>query len=165
MLAETGFLYDSSIYPVRHDRYGVPGARVPFSARGRERDILELPPATLRMMGLVLPMGGGGTFRLFPLFLMRQAIAQVGRAGGASAAMLYFHPWEFDPAQRQLPLGRLSRFRTYHGIAASRSRLDYLMAQGRPFARAIDLVRDLRSQNAPLPRYRIGPDSCGANAP
>ena len=57
VLAEEGFAYDSSIYPVRHDRYGVPGApRTPFWRRGGERDILELPPATLRMMGLVLPM-------------------------------------------------------------------------------------------------------------
>ena len=100
VLAEEGFLYDSSIYPVRHDRYGVPEApRTPFRARGVEREMLELPPATLRMMGLVLPMGGGGTFRLFPLFLMKRAIAQVGRIDGPPTAMLYFHPWEFDEAQ------------------------------------------------------------------
>ncbi|HVS40492.1 MAG TPA: XrtA system polysaccharide deacetylase [Gemmataceae bacterium] len=157
VLAEEGFLYDSSIYPVRHDRYGVPGApRTPFRARGREHDILELPPATLRMMGMVLPMGGGGTFRLFPLFLMKRAIAQVGRAGAPPTAMLYFHPWEFDADQEQLPLGRLNRFRTYKGVAASRGRFGDLMGAGRLFVRAVDVVRDLQSRGDSLPRFRIG---------
>jgi polysaccharide deacetylase family protein (PEP-CTERM system associated) len=154
VLAEEGFQYDSSIYPVRHDRYGVPGApRVPFLAQGLERDILELPPATLRMMGFVLPMGGGGTFRLFPLFMMKQAIAQVGRAGRAPTAMLYFHPWEFDERQDQLPLGRVSGFRTYSGIGSSRRRLDALLSEGGSFARAIDVVRNLHC----LPHFSVGP--------
>ncbi len=157
VLAEEGFLYDSSIYPVRHDRYGVPGGpRHPFWARGREREILELPPATLRLMGFVLPMGGGGTFRLFPLLFMQQAIAQVFRTGGPCAAMLYFHPWEFDVEQERLPLRAVSRFRTYNGIGASRGRLDRLMSQGRTFVRAVDVVKDLRSQTDPLPRFGVG---------
>lgn len=157
VLAEEGFLYDSSIYPVRHDRYGVPGApRTPFRARGVERDMLELPPATLRMMGFVLPMGGGGTFRLFPLFLMKKAIAQVGRIDGPPTAMLYFHPWEFDEEQKQLPLGRLSGFRTYHGIAVSRGRLDNLMSDKTPFVRAIDVVLDPHSRAASLPSFQVG---------
>ena len=98
------------------------------------------------MMGFVLPMGGGGTFRLFPLFLMKKAIAQVFRAGGPPTAMLYFHPWEFDGEQEQLPLGALSRFRTYNGIAASRGRLDNLMSEGRSF----------------VPGDRRGPSRAGA---
>ncbi len=160
VLAEEGFLYDSSIYPVRHDRYGVPGApRTPFRARGREHDILELPPATLRMMGFVLPMGGGGTFRLFPLFLMKKAIAQVGRVGAPPTAMLYFHPWEFDAEQEQLPLGRLNGFRTYHGIGSSRGRFDRLLGEGRTFVRAIDVAEELRSAADSLPSFGLGTGS------
>jgi polysaccharide deacetylase family protein (PEP-CTERM system associated) len=65
--AELGLLYDSSIYPVRHDRYGVPGApRGPFLARGHRHEVLEIPPATVRIGGLNLPVGGGGYFRLLP---------------------------------------------------------------------------------------------------
>ena len=77
VLAEEGMIYDSSIYPVRHDRYGVPDApRSPFLARGLQHTILELPPVTLRLPGLNAPMGGGGYFRLFPLFMTRWAIRQ-----------------------------------------------------------------------------------------
>src|SRR5262245_26485363 len=124
VLAENGVRYDSSIYPVRHDRYGVPDApRGPFRAGGFRYEILELPPARLDLRGLKLPAGGGGYFRLFPLFLMEQALDQVRRGGEPPVAMLYFHPWEFDPAQARLPLKRLSRFRTYVGMARSRPRL------------------------------------------
>jgi polysaccharide deacetylase family protein (PEP-CTERM system associated) len=156
VLAEGGFRYDSSVYPVRHDRYGVPGApRTPFRGAGPHRDILELPPATLSLIGFTMPMGGGGTFRLFPLGFMKKAIAQVCRAGGLPMAMLYFHPWEFDLEQQQLPLRGLSRFRTYNGIAASRGRLDRLLSEGRTFVRAIDLVEDLGARTEPLPRFAV----------
>src|SRR5262245_46225964 len=77
VLAELGFEYDSSIYPVRHDRYGVPAApRQPFLAHGERHSILELPPATLRFLGMKAPMGGGGYFRLFPLLFTKWAIRQ-----------------------------------------------------------------------------------------
>jgi polysaccharide deacetylase family protein (PEP-CTERM system associated) len=156
VLAEEGFRYDSSVYPVRHDRYGVPGApRTPFRASGRRFDILELPPATLSLMGFTVPMGGGGTFRLFPLGFMKTAIAQVCRKGGLPAAMLYFHPWEFDQEQQQLPLRGVSRFRTYNGISASRGRLNRLLSEGRTFVRAIDLVEDLDARPEPLPRFAL----------
>src|SRR5262249_49784451 len=92
VLAELGMLYDSSIYPVRHDRYGVPGApRAPFLAQGRERSILELPPALLRFCGLSIPAGGGGYFRLLPLGVMERAIRQVQRSCRPPMATLYFH--------------------------------------------------------------------------
>ncbi len=77
VLAEEEMAYDSSIYPVRHDRYGVPAApRAPFRARGERHSILELPPATLRLFGVNTPMGGGGYFRLFPLLLTEWALRQ-----------------------------------------------------------------------------------------
>src|SRR5205085_960868 len=68
VLAEEGFVYDSSIFPVRHDRYGVPSApRSPYRIQGLTRSLCELPPATISLLGMNVPMGGGGYFRLFPL--------------------------------------------------------------------------------------------------
>lgn len=155
VLAELGFLYDSSIYPVRHDRYGVPHApRAPFLARGERHSILELPPATLRFLGMNVPAGGGGYFRLFPLFVMERALRQTGRDCRPPIAMLYFHPWEFDPEQARLPLRPLSRFRTYVGIGRSRDRLAALIGRYR-FTRAIDVARQLERQHAALPTFTL----------
>lgn len=143
VLAEAGMSYDSSIYPVRHDRYGIPDApRWPFLARGITSTLLELPPATWRMLGANLPVGGGGYFRLFPLAVMRRGLAQTLAKGQPPVATLYFHPWEFDPDQDRLPLPRLSRFRTYVGVPRSRDRLITLLDRYR-FTRAIDVAESL----------------------
>lgn len=160
VLAEEGFEYDSSIFPVRHDRYGVPDApRAPFVVTGRERELLELPPLTLRALGQNLPVAGGGYFRLFPLGVMKAGLRQVARAArhgrGPQVGMLYFHPWEFDPGQPRLPLKRLARWRTYVGVSRTTSRLALLL-KAFPFRRAIDAVRDIRASGAELPRYRLG---------
>ena len=164
LLAEHGLRYDSSIYPVRHDRYGVSDApRGPFRAVGFRHEILELPPVRLDLLGLKLPVGGGGYFRLFPLFLMEQALDQVRRQGEPPVAMLYFHPWEFDPAQARLPLKRLSRFRTYVGMARSRPRLSMLLQRHR-FVRAVDVVDQLAPHADRLPRFVVAdPTTVGGN--
>lgn len=155
VLAEEGMAYDSSIYPVRHDRYGVPSApRAPFRARGERHEILELPPATLRLFGVNTPMGGGGYFRLFPLFLTRWALRQARRSCSPPVATLYFHPWEFDPVQERLPLGRVSKFRTYVGISQSQGRLVSLL-QCYQFARAIDVAKELDREWALLPSFDV----------
>jgi polysaccharide deacetylase family protein (PEP-CTERM system associated) len=156
VLAEEGMLYDSSIYPVRHDLYGVPQApRAPFRARGRSRAILEIPPATLRIFNANLPVGGGGYFRLLPAFLIERALEQTAEETHPSVAMLYFHPWEFDPRQARLPLGRISKFRTYVGLYRSRARLATLLAHQprRSFARAVDVARLLAVQK--LPSFQV----------
>jgi polysaccharide deacetylase family protein (PEP-CTERM system associated) len=154
VLAELGMLYDSSIYPVRHDRYGVPRApRMPFLARGAGHEILEIPPATLRVLGTNLPVGGGGYFRLLPPGLMERALKQV-RACRPAVAMLYFHPWEFDPEQPRLPLRRLGRFRTYVGMARSRHRLGALLARHR-FSRTVDVARRLDGQRRHLACFQL----------
>lgn len=155
-LAECGFEYDSSIFPVRHDRYGISDApRVPFIAQGREREILELPPLTYRVAGMNLPVAGGGYFRLFPLFVMRAGLRQAARAAVPQVGMLYFHPWEFDTTQPKLPLKRLARWRTYVGVGKTAARLARLLGAF-PFRRAIDAVRDIRASGVELPRFRIG---------
>ena len=153
VLAEEGFRYDSSIYPVRHDRYGVPDApRGPFLAQGRTHSVLELPIARLDVLGLRLPAGGGGYFRLLPLGLLRWGLRQLRRGGRPAVAMLYFHPWEFDPEQRRLPLRVLNRFRTYVGLTRSRARLGALLEQHR-FARARDVAQQVKRLS--LPRFAL----------
>ncbi|MFM8271250.1 MAG: XrtA system polysaccharide deacetylase [Gemmata sp.] len=154
-LADCGFEYDSSIFPVRHDRYGVPDApRGPFIAQGPARELLELPPLTYRVAGFNLPVAGGGYFRLFPPAVMRAGLRQAARGEGPQVGMLYFHPWEFDPTQPRLPLGRLSRWRTYVGIGKTTARLARLLASF-PFTRAIDAARALKASGADLPRFKL----------
>jgi len=156
VLVEQGFLYDSSIFPVRHDRYGVPRApRVPFWAQGREHSILELPLATWRFLGMNLPVAGGGYFRLFPLFMLHRALGQIRRRGNPPVAMLYFHPWEFDSDQARLPLGRLGSFRTYVGLAGSRLKLASLL-EGQSYVRAREVAGRLRDWEGVLETHAIG---------
>jgi len=155
VLAGLGFLYDSSIYPVRHDRYGVPEApRSPYLAEGPTSTILEIPPLTWRLPGFNLPVAGGGYFRLFPPIVMDRAIRQARRSAPPSAAMLYFHPWEFDPDQPKLPLRHLSRFRTYVGIKNSRKRLEALLDRHQ-FTHAASVARRLDLERHLLPRFRL----------
>lgn len=155
VLAELGVLYDSSIYPVRHDRYGVPGApRGPFWAGGRSNSLLELPPLTLRFAGLNLPIGGGGYFRLLPRMMMEAAFRQVKRRVRPSVAMLYFHPWEFDPEQLHLPIGKIAAFRTYTGIRRSRSRMQRFL-DSHQFERAVDVAQRLLTSEVPLPHCAV----------
>jgi polysaccharide deacetylase family protein (PEP-CTERM system associated) len=155
VLAECGFEYDSSIFPVRHDRYGIPDApRGPFVAVGRQREILELPLLTYRVAGYNLPVAGGGYFRLFPLAVMRAGLRQAAHSPAPSVAMLYFHPWEFDSAQPRLPLGRLARWRTYVGLHRTTGRLKTLL-ESYPFVRAIDAARVIRAGGTELPRFRV----------
>jgi polysaccharide deacetylase family protein (PEP-CTERM system associated) len=154
VLAEMGFRYDSSIYPVRHDRYGVPSApRAPFQVKSGGRTLLEIPPATCRLAGANVPVGGGGYFRLFPLWVMERAFTQA-RSLNPAVTMLYFHPWEFDPDQPRLPLGRLSAWRTYVGTGKSRRKLSTLLSRHR-FARAIDVAESLETMAEPLPIFDL----------
>lgn len=155
-LVELGFRYDTSIFPVRHDRYGVPTApRVPFLVKGCERALIELPPTTYRLLGQNMPVAGGGYFRLFPLFLMKAGLNQLGSTPGG-VGMLYFHPWEFDPDQPRLPLKPVSRWRTYVGIRQSIPRLRQLLLayQSRAY-RAIDVLPLLEAQRDQLPRFQL----------
>lgn len=155
VLADAGFEYDSSVFPVRHDRYGIPEApRGPFLAVGRERELLELPPVTYRIGGLNLPVAGGGYFRLFPLGFMRAGLRQVARSEPPAVGMLYFHPWEFDPGQPRLPLRRLARWRTYVGIGRTTGRLKSILA-GFQWHRAIDVARAIQASGVELPRFRV----------
>jgi len=157
ILAEEGYRYDTSIFPVRHDRYGVIDApRTPFVVHGASHSLIELPPLTWRKWGQNLPVAGGGYFRLFPLACMQAGIHQMMSMPETMPriAMLYFHPWEFDMDQPRLSLGRISGWRTYVGIRHSRARLKQLIA-GQSFRTAAEVVRDLETMRESLPEFRL----------
>lgn len=126
VLAEEGYAYSSSVFPVKHDLYGAPDApRAPH--RPRADGVIELPMTTLRAAGRNLPCAGGGWFRLLPYPLFRTALRRVNGREGARG-IFYFHPWEVDPAQpRVAEAGRLSRFRHYTGLASMMARLEALL--------------------------------------
>jgi len=126
ILAEEGYGYSSSVFPVKHDLYGAPDApRAPH--RPRADGVLELPMTTLRAAGRNLPCAGGGWFRLVPYPLFRTALRRVNGREGARG-IFYFHPWEVDPAQpRVARAGRLSRFRHYTGLSSMMARLEALL--------------------------------------
>jgi polysaccharide deacetylase family protein (PEP-CTERM system associated) len=140
ILAEEGFVYDSSVYPVVHDRYGFPEApRFPHRAPAAGGlELWEVPVGTARFAGTNLPIGGG-FFRLFPLSLTRAAIASVNRVE-RQPVVLYVHPWEFDPAQPRPRMTWTRRFRHYTGLRSAERKLRALLADFR-FA-AIETVFD-----------------------
>jgi polysaccharide deacetylase family protein (PEP-CTERM system associated) len=113
VLERAGYAYSSSIYPVRHDHYGMPDApRLPFRPNG-EGGLLELPPTTLALWGRNWPAAGGGWFRLLPYAVSHWMLARV-QARDRAPCMFYFHPWEIDPGQpRQPGLPARTRFRHY----------------------------------------------------
>ncbi len=127
ILAEEGYAYSSSIYPVRHDIYGMPDApRFPFRPRG-DSGVVELPITTVRGWGGNKPAGGGGWFRLRRYGTSRRMLRRVNKADG-QPAIFYFHPWEIDPAQpRQKGLPWRSRTRHYTGLRKTEPRLRRLL--------------------------------------
>lgn len=140
VLAEEGIVYDSSIYPVIHDRYGFPDApRFPHVAQSVDGlDFWEVPVGTARFAGTNLPIGGG-FFRLFPTPLLRAAVGSVNRIERQSV-VFYVHPWEFDAAQPRPQMTWKQRFRHYTGLSGAESKLRALLTDFR-FA-AIETVFD-----------------------
>lgn len=126
VLNETGHRYSSSIYPIKHDLYGMPDAPR-FACRPAAGSIIEFPVTTVRVAGRNLPCGGGGWFRLVPYAGMRWALRRVNRVDRESA-IFYFHPWEIDPGQpRQEGLDAKTRVRHYLNLERMQTRLDRLL--------------------------------------
>ena len=127
VLAEAGYHYSSSIYPIHHDLYGMPEApRFAFYPRGDD-GILEVPVTTVAFGGHKFPCGGGGYFRLFPYALSRSFIRRVNTRDHESA-VFYFHPWELDPGQpRQTGVGFKTRVRHYLNLSRTERRLERLL--------------------------------------
>ncbi|WP_219134463.1 XrtA system polysaccharide deacetylase [Janthinobacterium sp. UMAB-60] len=123
VLQEAGYRYSSSIYPIRHDHYGMPDApRFAWRPRG-PHGMLELPVSTVRLRGRNLPAGGGGYFRLMPYALSRWLLRRINSRDG-QAGIFYFHPWELDPGQPRPPgLSAKTRFRHYLNLGRMEARL------------------------------------------
>jgi polysaccharide deacetylase family protein (PEP-CTERM system associated) len=128
ILAEEGFTYDSSIYPIVHDLYGLPGApRFPYTHTcGNGMALREFPPATVRLLGATLPGAGGGYLRIFPFLYTRWVFRQFERAYGEKV-VVYFHPWELDPEQPRIHGKLKSRLRHYSNLRGMEGRLKSLL--------------------------------------
>jgi len=126
-LQEAGYQYSSSIYPIRHDHYGMPDApRFAHHPRG-ENGLLELPATTMALFGKNLPASGGGYFRLLPYPVSRWTLRRVNRLDG-QPCIFYFHPWEIDPEQpRPQGITLKTRFRHYVNLAHTENRISRLL--------------------------------------
>jgi polysaccharide deacetylase family protein (PEP-CTERM system associated) len=153
ILVEEGFRYDSSIYPILHDRYGDRGSpRFPYEIWGSGRDaLIEFPIGTVRLGGVNLPIGGGGYFRLLPGRLVEAGIRRVNTAE-RKPVMFYFHPWELDPDQPRPSMAWHRRFRHYVGQARHEAKLVHLLRSA-PFGRTRDALPGLAG-NPPVVNVR-----------
>ncbi|MFQ5348533.1 MAG: XrtA system polysaccharide deacetylase [Rhodothalassiaceae bacterium] len=127
ILAEEGYAYSSSVYPIRHDHYGIPDApRAPYRPLA-DADFLEVPISTFELFGRRLPCGGGGYFRLFPYLWTAHGIRRGSHARGRPA-VFYFHPWEVDPHQPRIRGTSLrTRIRHYTNLARMERKLARLL--------------------------------------
>jgi len=124
-LERAGYRYSSSIYPIRHDHYGMPGA--PRFAHRTDSGLIEIPATTLRILDRNLPSSGGGYFRLLPYAASRWMLRRVNAVDG-QAAVFYFHPWEIDVGQPRIDgIGAKTRFRHYVNIERMEARLQQLL--------------------------------------
>jgi polysaccharide deacetylase family protein (PEP-CTERM system associated) len=131
ILLEEGYAYDSSIFPIRHDRYGIPvSGREPYRIVRKGGSLVEVPGSTTRVGRMNLPVAGGGYFRLLPYGWTRWGISRVNRRE-RRPVVFYLHPWEIDPGQPRLPVGRLGRFRHYRNLSETEARLRRLLSEFR----------------------------------
>lgn len=127
ILEELGFQYDSSIFPIRHDNYGIPDSpRFPY--RLENHALVEFPLSTVRIGWTNLPIAGGGYFRLFPYLITKCVLTLLTRE--SLPCIFYIHPWEFNPSlPRVASLSMLWRFRTYVGLKRTEERFSRLIAE------------------------------------
>lgn len=130
VLAELDFLYDSSIFPIQHDRYGIPGASIdPGKIESPSgRTLVEFPMSTAGVLGMRLPVSGGGYFRLLPYWVTRNGLRSINARGAPFT--FYLHPWEIDAAQPRVPgIGLLSRIRHYTNLSRCEGRLRRILGE------------------------------------
>jgi polysaccharide deacetylase family protein (PEP-CTERM system associated) len=139
VMRDVGFRYDASIFPIRHDRYGIPDApRWPHRIEhGHGKGLVEFPSTTLRVLGRNLPVGGGGYLRLLPMEYTRMALQHLAQQG---PCMVYLHPWEIDALQPRFGLGRLATWRSYHNLNDMELRLSTLL-KTLPFGTTRDVLQ------------------------
>ncbi len=154
ILAEEGFAYDSSIFPIRHPRYGIPGfARGPLRLHlPGGQSLLEFPLTTLAVGPLTLPLAGGAYLRFLPEALFRWGWRRLARAG--APAVLYLHPWEVDPEQPRQAAAWRVRVNHYHNLQRTAGRLERLLASF-AFAPMGEVLEDLERAGR-LPDQLLG---------
>jgi polysaccharide deacetylase family protein (PEP-CTERM system associated) len=163
VLVEAGFAYDSSLFPVVHDRYGVPGAprHVHRVETPGGSSLLEVPPSTVVLGGLTLPFGGGGYLRILPLSVTRWALTRLN-VRDRLPAVLYVHPWELDPEQPRVRAGFTTRMRHYTGIKSVKPKLSSLMREYR-FGPIWDVVADVGQHPVRQSAKNAARGSCSGN--
>lgn len=151
VLIAEGYRYDSSIYPIRHDRYGIPGwSRHIHRVHRTAGSIWELPGSTISRAGTNLPVGGGGYFRLLPYAWTRHGIISLNTRE-RRPAIFYLHPWEIDPDQPRIRADAMSRFRHYYNLDKTESRLRRLLREFR-FGRVADVLAQHERAGVDAPR-------------
>ena len=141
VLSEAGYMYDSSIFPIHHDLYGIPNARL--SVHKTPEGLWEIPLSVLEVGRFRIPVAGGGYFRLYPRFLTYYAIRSINRAGRPT--IVFLHPWEFDPNQPYVSgVGwkKIARHRV--GIARNEKKLAWLLKKIK-FAPAISVLKEIQN--------------------
>ena len=150
ILVEEGYGYDSSIFPIVHDRYGMPGAIATCHEIATSAGPLwEIPLSTAKIAGCRIPIAGGGYFRLFPYMLLRWLLRRV--EGTGQPLVIYLHPWELDPAQPRMKGPLLSQFRHYLNLGKSERRLS-CMLDDFSFGPLRDLLNEIRAVTSSAPR-------------
>lgn len=149
ILCEEGFTWDSSIFPVRHDRYGMPGTpHAPYLLKAPGGGTLkEFPLSTCPIGSYRLPIAGGGYFRLYPYWLSRWGLGKINRAG--QPFIFYLHPWEIDPEQPRLQVSALSRFRHYNNLDKCMNRLEALLGDF-SFGSVRDVLSSIEISSEPV---------------
>ena len=153
-LIEEGFIYDASIFPIRHDRYGVPSAPRRFhTLQTNAGTIWECPGSTVRVGGMNFPVAGGGYFRLLPYAWTQWGIGRLNEVEGRPA-IFYIHPWEIDPDQPRLPGSWFSRFRHYRNLSETEGRLERLVSDF-AFAPLVEVLARESQEQATAPPLRV----------
>jgi polysaccharide deacetylase family protein (PEP-CTERM system associated) len=124
VLIDVGFEYDSSVFPIHHDRYGIPGAspepgKIVAPSR---RSLVEFPMSAAKFFGVQVPVSGGGYFRILPYWVTRAGLKQINEQAGRPFTF-YLHPWEVDPGQPRFKVSAFSRFRHYTNLDRCEARL------------------------------------------
>jgi polysaccharide deacetylase family protein (PEP-CTERM system associated) len=151
VLAEEGFRFDSSIFPVRHDLYGIPdGSRFPYwHVTPSGSRLFEFPPSTVKIAANRIGVAGGGYLRLLPYEFTRWAITRLNQVE-KQPAMVYFHPWELDPEQPRVAAPLRSRLRHYTNLSRTERRLEHLLQDFR-FATLSAVCEELDSYQSGAP--------------
>lgn len=157
ILVEEGYAYDSSIFPIFHDRCGMPGARPWVHQLITDSGPLwEVPPSTFGLGAIRIPVAGGGYFRLFPYSILRQMLRNIEAEG--HPLVMYLHPWELDPQQPRMNGPMFSRFRHYLNLDKTEERLRALLRDfaWAPVQEVIQPIRHCKEQLALPTEFALG---------